>query len=501
MKLVFAAHLSIVLGLAMAWAIVFSPAFGKPLPRSIDANMQFAQAEPEKARMDGASSREPIAFGVNGHPFSAYRVPIEAQIERIADLGLTRYRVDIRSEEDFPALERLIEAASRRQILITPVLTPQVDLRTAKAEVVYKQAYALAFSAAKRFRSIPVWELGNEAENFAIIQPCEKRDDGSVYNCAWGPAGGLYPLDYFGPRWSKVSSMLKGLSDGVISANPLARKAIGAAGWGHIGVFRRLRDDGVKWDISVWHFYGEDPEWALQQLAAYGKPVWITEFNNGNEPGDTVDAGRGIAKWMTRLKALSAMYPLEAAFIYELLDEPYWTDNEGKMGLVSVFPDKSGALTATAPKPAFDMVRATAAPMPPPAPPACLAREQAAQVVSVDGYAACLMFDISTAASSSGAVMRPSSAPAAGQNQIAMAFRRTIAEPAWRKLCPPESCGDMGFVRLLYRKLLAREPDPAGQDAYVRALLSGAMKRADVVTGIVELREFALAHPKLFTAH
>jgi len=28
-------------------------------------------------------------------------------------------------------------------------------------------------------RRVPIWELSNELENFAIIMPCEQRDDGS----------------------------------------------------------------------------------------------------------------------------------------------------------------------------------------------------------------------------------------------------------------------------------------------------------------------------------
>ena len=48
-----------------------------------------------------------------------------------------------------------------------------------------------------------------------------------------GFAGGVGPLDYFGPRWEKVSAALDGLSRGIKSVDPTARRAIGTAGWGH----------------------------------------------------------------------------------------------------------------------------------------------------------------------------------------------------------------------------------------------------------------------------
>ena len=44
----------------------------------------------------------------------------------------------------------------------------------------YSKSYSLAVSLASQFKDeIRVWELGNEMENYAIIKPCEMRDDGS----------------------------------------------------------------------------------------------------------------------------------------------------------------------------------------------------------------------------------------------------------------------------------------------------------------------------------
>src|SRR5690606_30629941 len=130
---------------------------------------------------------------------------------------------------------------------ILPVLTPgELDLEQMSADELYKRAFDFAAEMAKRFgNDVSVFELGNEMENFAIIQPCETRDDGTQYPCEWGPAGGVGPLEYHGPRWAKVSAALKGMSEGIHSVNPAIKRAVGTAGWGHVGAFERMKADNL----------------------------------------------------------------------------------------------------------------------------------------------------------------------------------------------------------------------------------------------------------------
>jgi hypothetical protein len=264
-----------------------------------------------------------LLWGVNGHPIVSYPgIPIEKQLDFIRDLGLKSYRVNVSADDEADSLARLVDAAKTRGIEILPVMTPSLDLDKENPDQLYGQARKLAVSFGTRFKNdIRVWELGNELENYAIIKPCEKRDDGSQYPCAWGPAGGTGALDYYGPRWVKVSAVLKGLSDGMTAVDPGIRKALGTAGWGHIGAFARMKQDGIAWDISVWHMYGEDPEWAFREIAGYGKPIWVTEFNNpyGSQRSERQQAD-GLKQTMTRLRELQGKYKVEAAHIYELLD-------------------------------------------------------------------------------------------------------------------------------------------------------------------------------------
>lgn len=298
-----------------------------------------------------------IQWGVNGHPLVSYPgVSIDEQLDLVEKLRMRSYRVDVYSTEQMDRLSALIEAGSKRQIEILPVLILPAKLDEQDSGELYKAAFALASAFALRFDgTVNVWELGNEMENYALIRPCEMRDDGTKYPCEWGIAGGVGPLDYFGPRYLKVAAVLRGLSDGVQAGNPSARRAIGTAGWGHLGIFDRLHQDGVAWDISVWHMYGEDPEPGFKHLATFGKPIWVTEFNYpyGSQRG-AAEQAQGLVKWMRRLEELSGPYKVEAAHVYELLDEPYWAPSyEAFMGLYALTPRPGGGWQPSEPKPAF----------------------------------------------------------------------------------------------------------------------------------------------------
>jgi hypothetical protein len=320
------------------------------------------------AQTPEAMAGEALWWGINGHPFTAYPgVTIEQQIDLVASLGMRSYRVNVTRIDQMEGLAHLIAVASARHVQILPVLIPPANFERDTGPVLYTKAYNFARAFVSHFQAdIPVWELGNELENYAIIKPCEMRDDGTKYPCEWGPAGGVGPLEYYGPRAEKVIAVLHGLSDGVRSVSTTARRAIGSAGWGHTGIFDRLRDKGVEWDISVWHMYSASSgnEWAFKRLAAFGKPIWITEFNHplGSAKDGEEGQAQGLHDVMLGLSALASRYDIEAAFIYELLDETYWAPSyEASMGLVKLSPLPGGHWTLGQHKSAFDAVKKTIA--------------------------------------------------------------------------------------------------------------------------------------------
>ncbi|MCJ2070025.1 glycosyl hydrolase [Methylobacterium sp. J-030] len=298
------------------------------------------------AAFNVSTARAEIVWGANGHPLISYPgVTFETQLDLVKGFGGSYYRIDVTSIEKLPALLNLIAIGRKKNVQILPVLVPPYDLKSMDPKDLYSKSLAFANYFASRIPEIGVWELGNELENYAIIQPCERRDDGTQYPCEWGPAGGVGPSEYYGPRYEKVAAVLRGLSEGIKSGNPSAKRAIGSAGWGHVGIFERLNSDNIAWDISVWHSYGKINSWPFEQLQKYKKPIWVTEFNHnlGSQKDGEEGQAAGLKEMMETLRRYEKPYGVEAAFIYELLDEEYWAPNfEAYMGLVKLKKDDQG---------------------------------------------------------------------------------------------------------------------------------------------------------------
>lgn len=298
-------------------------------------------------------------WGANGHPFNAYPdVSLEQQLDLLVQAGLTQYRVNLAGGGAADKLDALLPLAAARGVTILPIMLHDGSLDNDSADTIYARSRTAAETLARRFAGrIKVWELENELEIYAIIQPCEIRDDGTQYPCAWGPAGGVEALEYYGPRWKKVSAALKGLSDGVKAADPTAKRAMGTAGWGHAGAFDRMAQDGIGWEISVWHAYQLNED-MLKRVAAHGKPIWVTEFNAGDprSDDDNIQAAN-VQKLLDGFKAIRATYRIEEISFYELLDESYYSDFEGKQGLVRLVKQANGKWAVGSPKPVFEVLK------------------------------------------------------------------------------------------------------------------------------------------------
>ncbi|MBX9589753.1 MAG: DUF4214 domain-containing protein [Hyphomonadaceae bacterium] len=450
-------------------------------------------------------ARPDLMWGVNGHPLVSYPgVTIEQQLDYIKDLGMTSYRVDVGGVGGAPGLANLVKAAKARGIQILPVIVPGLNLDKETAADLYTKAYELAFGLVSRFGGdIRVWELGNELENYAIIKPCEMQDDGVQYNCAWGPAGGVGPLEYYGPRWAKVSAVLKGLSDGTTAADPTIRKAMGTAGWGHTGAFTRMQQDGIKWDISVWHMYGQDPEWAFKILARFDRPIWITEFNNpyGSQAGLQQQA-LGLTLAVTRLRQLRAAYNIEAAHIYELMDETYWAPSfEAVMGLVHLQKDDKGRWTPAGPKPAYIAVKeliGDANSLPGASLPCHLNEYNRldSRTSMQLSYVYCLILG----RSADGAGYKTWIAGLDNGIPVADVVLAMLGSDEFGSRHSVSSQKDSEFVALLYRRLLNREPDGGGYASYLSQLAAGTLTRASLAKLLVNSDEFRRRHPVLALA-
>jgi hypothetical protein len=453
------------------------------------------------------AGRADVLWGINGHPITAYPgIPLERQLDFVRDLGLKSYRVNVTGEHHAEILGELVAAGKARGVEILPVITPEaIDLEKDDPEKLYGKARQLAFTLGSRFKNdIRVWELGNEMENHAIIQPCEKRDDGSKYPCDWGPAGGAGVLDYYGPRWVKVSAVLKGMSDGMAEVDPGIRRAIGTAGWGHTGAFERMKQDGIAWDISVWHMYGEDPEWAFREIASYGKPIWVTEFNSpyGSERSERQQAD-GVRQAMTRLSELKEKYKVEAAHIYELFDETYWAPSfEANMGLVRLAATADGKWRAGEPKPVYQTVREFIRgrqPLPKPRRNCDTETTAADQAVYVRqaNFVYCLILGRDGDAAS---VKEWSAALENGDAKLAEMIMEMIRSDDFEGKYFTSGMTDRAYISFLYLLLLDRPADGDGLESYASLLRAGSVTREAVAFGMIESSEFKSRHAALSDA-
>jgi hypothetical protein len=324
-------------------------------------------------------------------------------------------------------------------------------------------------------------------------------------------------LEYYGPRWAKASAVLKGLSDGTVAADPTVRKAMGTAGWGHIGAFERMQQDGIRWDISVWHMYGQDPEWGFKAMAKFGHPIWVTEFNHplGSKDGEQGQAD-GIKKTMLRLRELRNAYNVEAAHVYELLDEPYWAPNfEAVMGLITVERNAASRWVLGRPKIVYHTIKELIAggalpvsigniskPATPPAPSGTLARHcQLADYKPTDyspgnqvAYSYCLI--LGRPADGGGAqyhVQLLSNGRRMDEVLVGMLFSREFAQT--HALANPDN---RQYIDLLYQVLLDRHPDGGGLASYLAQLEKGSLTRADIAGALIASAEFRSKHGLLF---
>jgi hypothetical protein len=149
------------------------------------------------------------------------------------------------------------------------------------------------------------------------------------------------------------------------------RVILGAVGrdWGFLTF---MREQGVTWDVTGYHTYprADSPSllsdaWygaggPLAQLAEFGKPVTINEFNCGEiyQPSYENQAGRpvteaclaSITEHMTELRN-QEFVELESIIAYQLLDQPANRAPENRFGLM---------YTLDSPKPALYLLSAFA---------------------------------------------------------------------------------------------------------------------------------------------
>lgn len=312
-------------------------------------------------------------WGVNGHPYvqEGYRdVPVADQLDLVAELGADWYRCDWyqgRLEKSPESFDALVDEAERRGLRILPVIFPSTGSRSdATPERIRAESAKFARALVSRYRGrIAYWELDNELDLVAMVRRGETCRDGVVWK--WGDPSGDRPEHYEESRYRKVEAELRGLYEGVRSADADALTIVDAAGWLHYGFFERLvNEDRVPFDILGWHWYSEMGDMTrvrgdldvLERLRGYGKPIWITEINRRG--GSMGGKEREQADYVTRAaRQLRVQKGVKAFFIYELLDEPYFSPEnpESHYGLVGIARGPNGGWRVGPKKQAFRDLR------------------------------------------------------------------------------------------------------------------------------------------------
>jgi len=181
-----------------------------------------------------------------------------------------------------------------------------------------KEGYDSAFNDGLKLAThykgkIKYFQIGNEPGSY-----CIKKD--------WP---GLTPESFDLDKCKMVISYLKGLSNGIMQANPEA-KIIVTGHWLHVGFFDILQDEKLHYDIIGWDWHQNSPNLLdvpnsnqsvnlVSELAKFGKDVWVTEAGiiDGGASGE-----ENQSKYLVDLAKQTRLYKMfKGFFIFSLYDE------------------------------------------------------------------------------------------------------------------------------------------------------------------------------------
>lgn len=262
---------------------------------------------------------------VNFGPSYAYnKVPIDRQMQLLAVSGLGWYRTSCVTAN----CQELINSAKSNGIQLLKASGGKPDTSLSEAGN-YERAYSIGVSEAKLLNSaFRYFEAGNELDDWVGL-----KGDGSARE------------QYNAQRYLQARGFVKGLIDGIHSANASAQVMVDDAGWCHYGFLQMLWEDGVRWDITAFHWYSDQGNFehtgcgnhanAAAIHAAFGLPVWITEFNSkaAAASNDPEAEAVWIAAFMNQVHSVADKYGIQGAFVYELLDEPNLSGMESHLGI------------------------------------------------------------------------------------------------------------------------------------------------------------------------
>jgi hypothetical protein len=279
-----------------------------------------------------------LMLGINGHPLSdAPYVTTGAtkQVQLLKSMGMNWYRINVQTRSDgtmsADALFQSLQiAADKENINLLPMLyTRTLNLSKSEAES-YKLGKTLGSNfAAKYGKYFSYYDLGNDLE----LELLQKSKTGQSQ------------FHYDRRKFNVTAAYLKGMDEGIKSKDPGAKTMI-SAGWLHYGFIRMCDWYGVKFDVVAYHWYSDMEGAATNspynidditvKLASLfpNKPIWFTEMNYRYKPTNRnyeTNQNDFIKKFIAKCKNNPQV---KVVLIYELLNEPYKSIEEGNFGIM-----------------------------------------------------------------------------------------------------------------------------------------------------------------------
>jgi hypothetical protein len=313
-------------------------------------------------------STRSIAWGVCGHPtWSDYANWVAAnrvtQMTYLQQLGAKYYRCSFEGGPYPSILDSVVPAAQSSGITVLPILPLSLKpANTAQSnhDTNYQTAYTWATYAISKNYALPYWELGNELENWDLVDV--------VYD---GASANDFP-DKTPGGFVAIASGLSGAYQGIKDAYTAGRQSglttitpqiLYGACYRHWGLLTKIQsyNGSLPCDIISWHWYGPNygpfnlpisdsnsvsngrtPAQCLNDFKSHTNPsqpmdIWITETNrsqkitggallNGSTGSNT--APQAYQDWaaegqaiQTNVDSFKAVPTVKGIFVYELFDE------------------------------------------------------------------------------------------------------------------------------------------------------------------------------------
>lgn len=300
----------------------------------------------------GAGTSQSSFWGVNGHLTWSWTPNAQGYMKanwaqsclRMLELGVKFYRNGygwqenattgaITGSDSAAFIDFIDNYATPCGISVYPcLLMTQSHVAITDETSAYNFGYARAVEVMTALKGrIQYIEIGNETEVFSLT------------------GRGQWRGDYDTAKFYKSRGLLRGTLAGIKSVDQVVKIISPGGTWMHTGFTDNLKNginpDGtttantLDWDITSWHWYvknfpgNDDIEVlssqggfnVLQTIAAYGKPIWITECGAQSSSYSSVDSAISAAMLTSnvlidRFWNVRKTYNIQQVTPYQLID-------------------------------------------------------------------------------------------------------------------------------------------------------------------------------------